>query len=132
MSLGERRISHGNKSDGTIKSGVAGRMACRTKGIVEEREGVHAAARPVKPAAPGYALGKSREVLHVRWPEWQRNARRSFRRPKPAHCLSLHVRSGLEGRLPELLFHFRSYRRERCALGGARRRPGLRFPRSAL
>src|ERR1700720_1611307 len=85
FSRGGRRISHDQERDGTIKSGVAGSLACRAKGIVEEREGVYATARPVKPAAPGNALGTSREGLRVRWPEGQGNARGPFRRPKPAH-----------------------------------------------
>src|SRR5712664_255231 len=91
------------------ESRVAGSMACRAKGVVEEGEGVLAASRRTGPAAPGTSLGKSRQGLCVRWAEGQGDSDRSLRRAKPIDRVSLHARSGLEGRLPELLVHFGSY-----------------------
>jgi len=55
----ERRIRHGNESDGTSKSRVARGMAGRTQGIAKEGEGILAASRPVEQAAPRTALGES-------------------------------------------------------------------------
>src|SRR6266852_5332137 len=91
------------------ESRVAGSMACRAQGVVEEGEGVLAASRRTGPAAPGAALGESRENLHVRRAEGEGDAGRCLRRAKPIDRVSLHARSGLEGRLPELLVPFGSY-----------------------
>src|SRR5215831_5197650 len=46
--------------------------------------------------------GQGRKELRFRFPQRQANSRRSLRRQKAAHRLSLHVRPGVEGRLPKL------------------------------
>src|SRR5258708_9715141 len=99
-------------------------MGCRAKRVVEKGEGVLAATRRTEPAAPGAALGKSRQGLCVRWAEGQGDSGGSLRRAKPVDCVSLYARPGLEGRLPELLVHFGPYRWQRGAPGGARREAG--------
>src|SRR5713101_58919 len=106
-------------------------MACRAQGTVEQGEGIHAAARSIEPAAPGAAMGESREGIRVRWPERQRDAGRSIRRRKPANCVPLHVWSWVGGRLPELFVHFGPYRRQRCAPRSTRRKSGGGFASAA-
>jgi len=95
-----------NKSDGTIKSGVAGqKWACRTKGncLKKEKEFTRLP-RPVEPAGAGICPGEKVEKSYMfRWPEWQKETLADlFRRPK-ASSLSITSCSGpeLEGRLPE-------------------------------
>ena len=64
-------------------------------------------------------------------PNGQRDAGRAVRRTQPADCVSLHVRSGMEGGLPELLVPRRQLRRNadppgatRCGVrGGFARNP---------
>src|SRR5258708_13244531 len=95
-------------------------MGCRAKRVVEKGEGVLAATRRTEPAAPGAALGKSRQGLCVRWAEGQGDTGGSLRRAKPIDRVSLYARPGLEGRLPELLVHFGPYPCQRGASGSAR------------
>src|SRR5271155_345661 len=89
--------------DGSPEYRVACGMDCGAHGVVEQGEGIHAAARRTEPAAAGIALGKGEEGIRVRRAHGQRDARRSLWRQKPAADLSLHARSGMGGRLPELL-----------------------------
>ena len=53
--------------------------------------------------AAGNAVGESRKEIRIRWRERQRNSGGPVRRAQPTDRVSLHVRSGMEGRMPELL-----------------------------
>src|SRR5271169_3273519 len=63
----ERRNDHGYGSERKAKSesGVAGGVDCSTNRAIVQREGVHAAARRIEPAAAGIALGKSEEGIRI-------------------------------------------------------------------
>src|SRR5579864_8221784 len=95
------------------------------QGIPGEREGIHAAARRVKPPEARVALGKSRQALCFRRTERRRIAGRSVLRTQPVDGVSFHARPRMEGGLPELLIHRRSLRwpddsfsESRCDAGG--------------
>src|SRR5262245_59948159 len=85
-------------------------MACCPEGTPRQREGTHAAARRHRRRTPAASLGESRKELRLRFAERQEESRRPVRWPKPAYHLSLHVRSRLAGRLPELLVQYGPYR----------------------
>src|SRR4029077_1771422 len=94
------------EQDGTPESSLACRMDCRAQAVSEQREGVLAAARRAEPAAARAALGKGGEKVCVRRTEGRGVTRRPLRRAEPTDRVPLHVWSGLEGGLPELLVHF--------------------------
>src|ERR1700730_11565592 len=72
-------------------------------------------------------MGKGRQELRVRRPEWQGNTRGSFRWQKSAHHLPLHVRSGVAGGLPAVLVQYGSYLRPPRASRATRRDVGGDF-----
>src|ERR1700732_708371 len=101
-----------------------GGLGSAAQGTAEEGEGAHAAPGPIKRETPRAALGASRKELRLR-----RSRRKGiFDGPlcgsQPIGHLSLHVRTGLEGGLPELLLCVRPYRRRPRASGGTRRHDG--------
>src|SRR5215471_4361555 len=99
-------------------------MASATQGVAEEGEGTHAAPGPIKCGTPSTALGTSRKELRLRRSRRKGIVERAFRPEEPTGHLPLHVRTGLERRLSELLIRVRSYRRRAAAPGGARRHHG--------
>src|ERR1700675_2129251 len=86
-------------------------MACGAQESLEKGEGIHPAARSVEQGTPRTALGKSGEEICLRWPWRKRVAWRPLRRQEPIDRLPLHVWSGVEGGLPELLVQYGSYGR---------------------
>src|ERR1700730_3262266 len=96
-------------------------MACGPQETTGEREAAHPRARRPRRRTPPASLGQSRKELRFRFTGWQENSRRSLRRKKPAHHLSLHVRTGVERRLPQLLFQHGSYGWRARAFGATRR-----------
>ena len=66
-------------------------------------EGADAAARRAGPAAPGAPVGAGRQGLCLRGAGRAGDPRGAVRRAEPAGRLSLHVRPGVDGGLPELL-----------------------------
>ena len=101
-----------NIQTATARDRIAGRVGPGPQGAAREGEGAHPAARRAEPAAPRAALGEGREELRLRGAGRQGDARGSLRRPQPADRLSLHVRSGVAGGLPQLLDGGRSLRRQ--------------------
>src|SRR5579871_865163 len=77
-------------------------MARRPQGIFAERKGINPSSRSSQQAAPRTPLGKSRKELRFRRPQRQTIARRTLRRTQPVARLSLHARSRLGRRLPQL------------------------------
>ena len=106
-------------------------MARRAQGAAGQGEGFQPARVTPQRRAARPALGQGREELCVRRPGRQGNAGRPVRRAQPAHRLSLHARSRLEGRLPELLVPRRPFRRRRDPPRPARRDADRRFARAA-
>jgi hypothetical protein len=102
----------------------AGAMDPAAQGAAEEGEGAHAAPGPIKRGTPLVALGASGKELLLR-SSWRKGIINGpLRRTQPTGHLSLYVRTGLEGGLPELLFRVRPYRRRARAPGGTRRHDG--------
>ena len=106
-----------------FRSGMAG----GAPGAPRQGEGVHPAARRARARAPRAAVGEGREGLCVRRAGGEGDARRPVRRQGPAHRPALHVRPGLERRLPELLVLDRQLQRHRRASRPSRHgvRPGV-------
>src|SRR5713226_8230188 len=84
-------------------------MACGSQETTGQGEEAHARARRSCCRTPPASLGQGRKELCFRFARGQENPRRSLRRQKPAHRLSLHVRPGVERRLPQLLVQHGSY-----------------------
>src|SRR5258708_3945731 len=96
-------------------------MACGSQEATGKREAANARARRSRRRTPAASLGQSRKELCFRFSRWQENSLRSFRWQGPAHHLSLHVRAGVERRLPQLLIQHGSYGWRSGAFGAARR-----------
>jgi hypothetical protein len=82
---------------------VARRVACRTQGASQEREGTHPHARSRRCRATRAALGEGREGVCFRYARGQKDARRALRRLQPIDRLSFHVAMGFGPRLRQLL-----------------------------
>src|SRR2546427_8618836 len=78
-------------------------MAGRPQETSVERKEVLETARRIEPSTSQAALGQNRKGIRFRRAGGQGDARRFVLRQEPASHLSLHVRAGLEGRLPPLL-----------------------------
>ena len=91
----------------------AGTMDSAAQGTAEEGEGAHAAPGPIKRRTPRASLGASGKELRLRSSRRKGIIGGPLWRTQSTGHLSLHVRTGLEGRLPELLFRVRPYRRQR-------------------
>src|SRR5437870_12489757 len=105
-------------------------MACRSQETSGERKEVLETARRIEPSASQAALGQNRTGTCFRWADGQSNARRFVLRQEPAHYLSLHVRAGLEGGLPELLILGRRFRQREPSHWTARHGFRGRVPRA--
>ena len=81
----------------------------------------HAAQRRARPAAAGAALGQGREGVSLRDRRGRGVPRRPVPRPLAAPDLPLHVRAGVQRRLPRLLGDRRRLRRLRDPPGQPRR-----------
>src|ERR1700691_988068 len=95
-------------------------MACGAKETTGQREATHARPRRNRRRTPPVTLGESRKELCFRFNRRQKNSRRSVRRQKPAHRLSLHVWPGLEGGVPQLLLQYGSHGWRARAFGATR------------
>src|SRR6202020_1497141 len=81
----------------------------------------YARARRARCRTPPTPLGPSRKELRLRLSRRQENSCRPVRRQNPARRLSLHVRPGVERRLPQLLIQHGSYGWCAGAFGTTRR-----------
>src|ERR1700692_158801 len=96
-------------------------MAFGSQETTGQGEATHARARRRRGGTPPAALGQSRKELRFRFTRWQENTRRPLRRQKSVDRLSLHVRPGVERRLPQLLIQHGSYGWRPDAFGATRR-----------
>src|ERR1035437_938421 len=92
----------------------------KEKEFTRLRDEFRRAGRWTQPAGARAAAGKSGEEIRFRRNQRQGDARRSVRRTEPADRLSLHVWSGMERGVPELLVPGR-YLRRCCRASGAAR-----------
>ena len=96
-------------------------MARRAQGAARQGERVHPAARGAGEGAPRAAVGESREGVRLRGAGGPRRPSADlFARRGPADRPALHVRTGLERGLPELLLLVGQFQRHRRAPGRAR------------
>ena len=132
-------VRPGRRDAGNQIGAQHGRPSNRDSGRVADgahraaREGEGADAREGRPRcrAPAVTDGEGREVLRVRHARRPAHACRALRGPEPACHLSLHVRAGVDRRVPELLVALRSPRSEHRAPRAARRHGGRRVARDA-
>src|SRR5580700_230524 len=96
-------------------------MACGPEATIGQREAAHARSRRNRPRTAPASLGQGRTKLRFRRAEREGDARGPFRRQEPADYLPLHVRPGVERRLPELLVQHGPHGRRARASGATRR-----------
>ena len=107
-------------------------MACCQEGFTGARKGIHTPARRAQRRASQTSDGQDRQGIHLRRRERQGDAGRSLRRTQSVDRLSFHVRSGLGGRLQELLLSSRPFRRRQLASAASRRHVRSRIASAAV
>src|SRR5262249_32325667 len=106
------------------------RMARRPQEAADQRKEILPLARPTESAASRSSLGSSREGIHIRHTAGKANPRATILRQKPAHNLSLHVRTRLEGWLSALFLLGRPLRQRELPYRPARHHACRRIARA--